>query len=129
MYFSQPFHELLVRLEILVVLNLRVEAINLTNMPRRMFVACGATFAQRDLDEGASEQNRGQWVFAFDGPRGWIKQLVTVAVDFRCPREDQSGGTLVGRPLHQKCERHVDIGVSGHMIERPLFRLEVFKVG
>src|SRR5436190_21900628 len=98
-------------------------------MPRRMFVACGATLAQRDLDEGAPEQDRGQWVFAFNGPRGWIKQLVTVAVDFLCPREDQSGGTLVGGPPHQKCECHVDIGISGHMIERPLFRIEIFKVG
>ena len=58
MHFSQPRHELLVRLEILVVLNLRVEAINLSDMPRRMFVACGTTFTQRDIDEGAPEQDR-----------------------------------------------------------------------
>ena len=62
MHFSQPRHELLVRLEILVVLNLRVEAINLSDMPRRMFVACGTTFTQGDLDEGAPEQNHGQRV-------------------------------------------------------------------
>ena len=65
----------------------------------------------------------------FDGPCGRIKQLVAVAVDFPCPREDQSGGSLVGRPAHQKCQCHVDIGVSGGMVERPLFCLEVFKVG
>ena len=29
-----------------------------------------------NLDEGAPEQNRGQWVLAFDGPCGRIKQLV-----------------------------------------------------
>ena len=129
MHFSQPLHELLVRLETRVVLNLRIQAINLTDMPGRVFVACGTTFTQCDIDEGAPEQNRGQWIFAFDGPRGWIKQLVTVAVDFLCPREDQSGGTLVGRPPHQKCQCHVDIGMSAYMVERPLFRLEVFKVG
>ena len=98
MHFSQPRHELLVRLEILVVLYLRVQAINLSDMPRRVLVACGTTFTQRDIDERAPEQNRSQRVFAFDGPRRWIKQFVAVAVDFLCPREDQSGGTFVGRP-------------------------------
>jgi hypothetical protein len=93
-----------------------------------VLVACGTGFKQRDIDEGAPEQNRSQWVFAFNGPRGWIKQFVAVAVDFLCPREDQSGGSLVGWPPNQKCQCHMDIGMSGHMVERPLFRLEVFKV-
>ena len=51
-------------------------------MPRRVFVACRTTFTQREVDEGPPEQNRRQWVFSFNGPRGRIKQLVTVAVDF-----------------------------------------------
>lgn len=67
-----------------------------------MLVARGTILTKRDIDEGAPEQDRGQWVFAFDGSHGWIKQLVAVAVDFLCPREDQLGGSLVGRPPHQK---------------------------
>ena len=65
--FRRPLHELVVRLEILVVLNLRVQAIDLTDMSRGVLVACGTGFAQRDFDERAPEQNRGQRIFSFDG--------------------------------------------------------------
>ena len=58
-----------------------------------------------------------------------IKQFVAVAVDFLSPGEDQSSGTLVGRPFHQEGQRRMNIGMSGYMIERPLLRLEVFEVG
>jgi hypothetical protein len=55
MHFSQPFHELLVCLEFSVVLDLRVQAINLSDMARRVLVACGTTLIERDIDEGTPE--------------------------------------------------------------------------
>lgn len=56
---SQPLHELFVSLEILVVSNLRIQTIDLTDVPRGVLVACGTGLPQRDLDERAPEQNRG----------------------------------------------------------------------
>ena len=97
-------------------------------MPRGVLVACGAALPQRDLDKRAPEQNRGQWVFSFNNPSRWIKQFVAVAVDFFLPREHQLSCTLVGRPFHQKGQRRMNIGMSTHMIERPLFCLEVFEI-
>jgi hypothetical protein len=73
MFLFQPPYELVVGLETFIVFDLRVQTINLMDMPRRVFVARGTSFTQREFNEGAPEQNRGQWVFAFDGPRGWIK--------------------------------------------------------
>lgn len=55
MHFSQPFHELLVCLEFFVVLDLRVQAIDLADMARRVLVPCGTTLSQRDIDEGTPE--------------------------------------------------------------------------
>ena len=52
---SQPLYELVVRLEILVVPNLRIQTIDLTDMPRGVLVACGAALPQRDLDERTPE--------------------------------------------------------------------------
>jgi hypothetical protein len=49
-----------VRLEIRIVFELCVQAVNLADLPSRMFVASGAAFLQRDLDEGAAQQNRGR---------------------------------------------------------------------
>ncbi len=112
MRLSQPLHELVVRFEILVVPNLRIQTINLTDMPRGVLVACGTALTQRDLDERASEQNCGQWVFSFNDPSRWIKQFVAVAVDFSIPREQQLSGTLVGRPFDQKGQRRMNIGMS-----------------
>ena len=128
MRFAQTLHEPLVRLEILVVLNLRVQVRNLSDMPRRMLVACGSTFTQRDIDKGPPEQDCGERVFSFNGPCRWIEQLITITVDLLYPRKDQLRGTFVGRPLHQKGQRRMNIGVSAHIVERPLFRLEVLKV-
>jgi hypothetical protein len=85
MGFSQPLYELVVRLKILVVPNLRIQTIDLTDMPRGVLVACGTGLQQRDLDERAPEQNRGQWVFSFDYASRWIEQFVAVAVDFLIP--------------------------------------------
>ena len=129
MHFSQPRHELLVRLEILVAPNLRIQTIDLTDMPRGVLVACGAALPQRDLDERAPEQNRSQWVFSFNNPSRWIKQFVAVAVDFFIPREHQLRGTLVGWPFYQEGQRGMNVGMSDDMIERPLFCLEVFEIG
>jgi hypothetical protein len=56
------------RLEIRMVFDACVQAVNLADMPSRMFVAGGAAFLERDLDEGAAQQNRGQWVFASKNP-------------------------------------------------------------
>src|ERR1700676_2028601 len=96
---SQPLYELVVRLEILVVPNLRIQTINFTDMPRGVLVACGAALPQRDLDERAPEQNRGQWVFSFNNASRWIKQFVAVAGDFFISREHQLSGTLMGGPF------------------------------
>jgi len=63
---SQPLHKLVVRLEILEVPNLRIQTIDLTDMPRGVLVACGASLAQRDLDERAPEDNGGQRIFSFN---------------------------------------------------------------
>ena len=98
-------------------------------MPRGVLVACGTALPQRDLDERAPEQNRGQWVFSFNKTSRWIKQFVAVAVDFFISREHQLSGTLVGGPFDQKEQRCMNIGMSTYMIERPLFCLEVFEIG
>jgi hypothetical protein len=57
MHFSQPFHELLVCLEFSVALDLRVQAINLADMARRVLVPCGTTLIERDI---LGPQRRGQ---------------------------------------------------------------------
>ena len=54
-------------LEACIVLDLRIQAVDLADMTSRMFIPRSAAFMQRDLDERPAKQNRGQWVFAFEG--------------------------------------------------------------
>ncbi len=129
MALHEPRHELIVRLKARVVFALRIQTVDLTDMPSRVFVACGAAFVQRDLDESPAEQDRGQWVFAFEDRCGRVEQLIAIAVDFAGARLDQSGRALMCRPLHQNGQRRMNIRVLGNDIERPLFGLEVIEVG
>ena len=66
-------HELFVRLKARIVLDLHIQAVDLADMAGRVLVARCAAFMQRDLDERPAEQNRGQWLFAFEGPRSGIE--------------------------------------------------------
>ena len=112
-----------------IVLDLRIQAVDLAHMTGRMLVARSAAFMQRDLDERPAKQNRGQWVFAFERYCSGIEQFIAIAVDVTDPQADQSGCPLKGRPPDQKSQRRMNIVVASDEIERPILGLDIIKVG
>jgi len=65
MHLSETRHELVVSLEANVVFDLCVQAVDLMNVACSMLVTSGTPFLQREFDKGPTQQDRGQWVFAF----------------------------------------------------------------
>jgi hypothetical protein len=59
-------HELIVCFVIFVVFDLGIQAVDLADMPSGVLVTRGAGFLQRELYERSAQQDRSEWILAFE---------------------------------------------------------------
>src|SRR5262245_8331571 len=91
-----------VRLDSAIVRNGGGERRAFGKMARGVFVTAGPALRQSEIDHGAQQDRRSQRMLLGECVRGGGKDLVTIAVQFRGPREGDARGPLHGRPPCQE---------------------------
>ena len=71
-------------------------------MTGRVPVAFTSCILQREVDHRPAQQGGRQWVFGFQRIRRRPEDLVVIAVEFICSRQNQFRGVIHCRPGYEK---------------------------
>ena len=129
MFRTQAIEISVVHLEPPVVGDLLVEAFTLQEMTDGVAVALGPCICQREVNHSPAQHGGSQRVFSFQRIRRWPQDLVVIAVELICSRENQFSGMVQCRPGNKEGQRLVRARIAKRQRKRTVLGLHVLKIG